>query len=148
MAAHGRSCELTSPGYGQPLTVTIPTRRLINIKRPSRLEPRTFLNGTCSLTTRSPTFYRLSYAIEYSTFTFNCSTTASLSKSMTSCYSALFDQHSLVSSHYDLGQLSPFFTHFPEFPSISRNAHLFLSQTSQLLPAPRTAALLDIKESD
>ena len=65
--AHSRArpvSSLTSSGYGLPPTVTIPTRRLINIKRPSRLEPRIFLTGTRSLTTRSPTFYRLSYGTD------------------------------------------------------------------------------------
>ena len=63
IAAYGRSCDLslTSPGYGLPPTVTIPARRPINIKSPSRLELRTFLPGTCALTMRSPTLYRLSY---------------------------------------------------------------------------------------
>ena len=54
--AHSRARpvpSLTSPGYSMPPTVTI--------KRPSRLEPPTFLLGTCALTTRSPTLYRLSY---------------------------------------------------------------------------------------
>ena len=50
-----------SLGYGVPPTITIPTRRLTNIKRPSRLETWTFLTGTCAFTTRSPTLYRLSY---------------------------------------------------------------------------------------
>ena len=44
--------SLTSPGYGLPLTATIPFSRLMNIERPSRLEPRTFLIGTHALTTR------------------------------------------------------------------------------------------------
>ena len=62
--AHSRAWpvpSLTSPGYGLPPTVTIPTTRLINIKRPSRLEPRTFQTGTRALTIRSPTLHRLSY---------------------------------------------------------------------------------------
>ena len=62
--AHSRARpvpSLTSPGYGLPPTITIPARRLINIKCPSRLEPRTFLTGTRALTTQSPTLYRLSY---------------------------------------------------------------------------------------
>ena len=41
--AHSRARpvpSLTSPGYSLPPTVTILARRVINIKRPSRLEPR------------------------------------------------------------------------------------------------------------
>ena len=57
--AHSRTQpvpSLTLSRYSLPLTATIPAtaRRLINIKRPSCLEPRSFLTGTCSLTTRSP----------------------------------------------------------------------------------------------
>ena len=62
--AHSRAQpvpSLSSPGYDLLPTATIPARRLINIKRPSRLEPRTFLTGTCAATTRTPTVYRLSY---------------------------------------------------------------------------------------
>ena len=64
MYAHSRArpvTSLTSAGYGLLPTVTIPVRRLRNIKSPSRLEPRTFLTRTRALTTRSPTLYRLSY---------------------------------------------------------------------------------------
>ena len=53
--------SLTSPGYGLSPTTTIPARRLLNIERPSRLETRTFLTGTCAPTTRTSTLYRLSY---------------------------------------------------------------------------------------
>ena len=45
----------TSPSCGLPPTATIPARRLINIKRSSCLDPRTFVTGTYALTTRSPT---------------------------------------------------------------------------------------------
>ena len=37
--------SLTSPGYDVPLTVTTPVRSLINIKRPPRLEPPTFVTS-------------------------------------------------------------------------------------------------------
>ena len=53
--------SLTSTGYGQQPAAAIPVRRLIHTERPSRLEPQTFLTGTCAPTTRSPTAYRLSY---------------------------------------------------------------------------------------
>ena len=64
--AHSRARpvpSLTSSGYGLPPTAIIPFRRLINVERPSRLEPRISLTGTCGPTTRSPTFYRLSYGL-------------------------------------------------------------------------------------
>ena len=63
IAAHGRSLSrlrLAAACHGPP-TATIPARRLVNMKHPSRLEPRTFVTGTCAFTTRSPTLYQLSY---------------------------------------------------------------------------------------
>ena len=55
--AHSRArpvLSLTSSGYGLPRTITIPVRRLINIKRPSRLEPADFSSrDVCSHRTES-----------------------------------------------------------------------------------------------
>ena len=55
--AHSRARpdpSLTSPDCGLPPTATIPVRRLINIGRPSRLEPRTIITGNvCSHHTES-----------------------------------------------------------------------------------------------
>ena len=56
---YAHSCALPVPSltyYGLPPTVIIPARRLINIKRPSCLEPRTFLSGARALATRTPAF--------------------------------------------------------------------------------------------
>ena len=47
----------TSPGYDLPPTTTMPVRRPMNIKRPSRLESRAFLTGT------KEAFIRCSFAL-------------------------------------------------------------------------------------